>query len=263
MLRISAIHHAVLNTQFAVPTATDELDWKSGVIRGAFFDVLPLPVWTVKNPRLVRLSKLGNFRCGFITAPTCGDSIHAFPKIQNKIRHYNPMHSTNKLIRSFWLLLFAGVLAAATPSGLAQNSQVAEINRQIAQLKVEIETLKLGQLQDTARRDTRAAQAKTARIQYDQNQITILTMQLSLAQQELSFQNQPKSPIQAVAACQYAIEELTIQKGQLGIEQAKANQAGQQARANFYAQQIAKKQQDIQIKQQEMKVLEIQSAVKR
>ena len=117
--------------------------------------------------------------------------------------------------------------------------------------------------QDTARRDTRASQVKAAKIQYDQNQITILQMQLTLAQQQITFANQPHSPNPAVAACQLAIEQLTIEKGQLGIEQTKANQAGNQARANMYGQQMAAKQTQIQIKQQEMKVIDAQSKITR
>lgn len=174
------------------------------------------------------------------------------------------MHTTVKASRSIALLIFAVILLSARICPAQSNdlpSQIASINSQINQFKVDIETQKLAQLNDKARNDQRAAQYKDLTIKRYQDNIEILQMELALCQQQLTFQKQPLSQNPGIASYQTAIQQLTIEKSRLGIMQAKAQKAGNQASANMYGQQIAAKQQQIQIKQQEMKVFQLQQNV--
>jgi len=188
-----------------------------------------------------------------------------FPQPQKNSDSTYPMHTKVKTSHSTALLFFAAFLAFAGTAALAENydvqSQIASINSQIKQYKVDIETQKLAQLNDKARNDQRSSQYKEQTIKRYQDAIEILQMELAVCQQQLNFEKQPRSPNPGVASYQTAIQQLTIEKARLGILQAKARKANNTSAATMYGQQMEAKQQQIQIKQQELKIFQLQQNV--
>lgn len=168
------------------------------------------------------------------------------------------MKPTHNLRR---LPLLAIMLVTTATSLVAQTydaqSQITAITAQMNQLRVDIESKKLEQLKDRTRRDERAAQSKDIQIKRLQNTLAIRQLELAMYQQQLSFEKQARSPDPAVAAVQVAIQQLTLDKARNVIKQTQFTQLGNTKDAGYYAQLAAAAQAKIQIKQQELRVLQL------
>jgi len=86
-----------------------------------------------------------------------------------------------------------------------------------------------------------------------------LIAELSLWQQQASFEKQAPSPNPEVQGLKVRIQQITFEKGRLAIMQNQANQAGNKPQAASLGQQIAMKQNEITAKQQEIRIVELKA----
>lgn len=165
------------------------------------------------------------------------------------------------------ILIAMGLLASLqmiAPSALAQtptNYQryIDALKIQIEQNRIEIERLKLAQVEYRANRKEGAAKLKDAEIKRYQNMLTLKQQEMSMYQQQDSLMKQPFSPNPNVAAVQSQMRQLTFERARLGLQQTAATQSGNTRERARLAQEISNKQLKIQAKQQEIKLLEMKA----
>ncbi len=154
----------------------------------------------------------------------------------------------------------------AAPAAFAQatatspySGYIAQAKQQMETAKIQIEQLKLMQAEYRANRNEAAAKAKDAEIKRYQDQVTLKQQEMSMYQQMDTIAKQPISPNPNVAAAQSQMRQWMIEKAQLGFRQTQANQSGNKAQADQFAQQMNALQLRITAKQQEIRLLEMKA----
>ncbi len=168
------------------------------------------------------------------------------------------MKTTRILITALVLLT---LLLPGSPAALAQSATAAYIESlksQIDQYKIDIERVRLAQADLRVRRQEAAANYKEAEIRKYQNVITLKQQEMAMHQQQDTMSKQPLSSNPGIAAIQGYIWQLTFEKDQIALQQTAATQAGNVRGAAALGQSVGSKQLQIQAKQQEIKVLELQ-----
>lgn len=161
---------------------------------------------------------------------------------------------------SFFLALFLtiGPLFVQAQSAQTQG-QISILTTQINQLTLDIENKKLAMLQAKAGNNTQSSKLYEAEVKRSTDALTIKRAELSLWQQQASFEKQPPASLPEVQAVKARIQQITFEKGRLTITQNQATQAGNKVLATSLGQQIALKQSEITAKQQEIRVIELRN----
>lgn len=168
------------------------------------------------------------------------------------------MKTTSFISALVALSLTIGSISAQAQSGQTQG-QISILTTQINQLTLDIENKKLTMLQAKAANSGNSAKLYEAEIKRSTDALSIKRAELSLWQQQASFEKQTPSPSPEVQALKVRIQQITFEKGRLTIMQNQANQAGNKAQASTLAQQITMKQNEITAKQQEIRIAELKA----
>lgn len=164
---------------------------------------------------------------------------------------------------TFYSALIALSLTIGSISAQAQSEQsqgqISILTTQINQLTLDIENKKLTMLQAKASNSAQSAKLFEADIKRTTDALNVKRAELSLWQQQASFEKQAPSPNPEVQGLKVRIQQITFEKGRLAIMQNQANQAGNKPQAASLGQQIAMKQNEITAKQQEIRIVELKA----
>lgn len=164
-------------------------------------------------------------------------------------------------MRQIALVLIA--LVAMRHSAMAQTAQtigqLTTIQTHINQLTLEIENRKLQVLEAKAQNNQRSALNHEAELKRLNATLSYRRQEITIWQQQATFEKQAPNPNPQVQAVKVRIQQLTFEKGYLSLQQNQASQAGNDKQAEQFGLQITKRQNEIQSRTQEIRVIEMRA----